>query len=107
MLRTLEPDSGIILFDGMAEEELSLDWIRKQIALVPQDPFLFFGTIADNLRMAKEDATDAELMAALEGRRALGLRQCLAGWTRYQGRRSGHGAAAAARPSAWPLRARC
>ncbi|MEP7118974.1 MAG: ATP-binding cassette domain-containing protein, partial [Acidobacteriota bacterium] len=38
--------------------------IRQQIALVPQDPFLFYGTIADNLRVAKEDATEAELIAA-------------------------------------------
>lgn len=66
LLRTLEPDSGKILFDGVPEEELALDWIREQIALVPQDPFLFYGTIADNLRMAKAEATDKELMAALE-----------------------------------------
>lgn len=66
LLRTLDPDSGQILFDGVPEQELSLEWIREQIALVPQDPFLFYGSIADNLRMAKEGATDAELMAALE-----------------------------------------
>jgi ABC-type transport system involved in cytochrome bd biosynthesis fused ATPase/permease subunit len=65
LLRTLDPDSGVIKFDGVAEEELTLEWIREQIALVPQDPFLFFGTIADNLRMAKEDATYDELMAAI------------------------------------------
>jgi ABC-type multidrug transport system fused ATPase/permease subunit len=64
LLRTLEPDSGTILFDGIPEKELSLEWIRKQIALVPQDPFLFYGTIADNLRVAKDDATEAELIAA-------------------------------------------
>jgi len=66
MLRTLDPQSGTILFDGIAEEELSLDWIRQQIALVPQDPFLFFGTIRENLLIAKEGATDAELMAAIK-----------------------------------------
>ncbi len=64
LLRTLEPDSGEILFDGIPEKELALDWIRQQIALVPQDPFLFYGTIADNLRVAKQDATEAELIAA-------------------------------------------
>jgi ATP-binding cassette subfamily C protein CydD len=66
MLRTLDPDSGEIFFDGMPEEELSVEWIREQIALVPQDPFLFYGTVADNLRMAKQDATDEELMVALK-----------------------------------------
>jgi ATP-binding cassette subfamily C protein CydD len=49
LLRTLDPDSGEILFDGVSE----------------QDPFLFYGTIRDNLTMARENATDAELMAAL------------------------------------------
>lgn len=65
LLRTLDPESGVIKFDGVAEEDLTLEWIREQIALVPQDPFLFYGTIADNLRMAKEHATDEELLAAL------------------------------------------
>ncbi len=65
LLRTLDPDSGTIKFNGVPEEELTLDWIREQIGLVPQDPFLFYGTIADNLRMAKENATKEELMAAI------------------------------------------
>jgi len=66
ILRTLDPQQGQITFDGKPEETLSLDWIRSQIALVPQDPFLFFGTIRDNLLVAKEDATDEELMAAVK-----------------------------------------
>jgi ATP-binding cassette subfamily C protein CydD len=65
LLRTLDPDSGQILYDGMPEEDLQLEWIREQIGLVPQDPFLFYGTVRDNLTMAKEDATDEELMAAI------------------------------------------
>jgi ABC-type transport system involved in cytochrome bd biosynthesis fused ATPase/permease subunit len=65
LLRTLDPDSGQITYDGVPEEELSLEWIREQIGLVPQDPFLFYGTIRDNLTMAKEDATEEELMAAI------------------------------------------
>ena len=66
MLRTLDPQSGEILFDGVDEKELSLEWIRKQTALVPQDPYLFFGTIRENLHIAKLDAPDEELMAALK-----------------------------------------
>jgi ABC-type transport system involved in cytochrome bd biosynthesis fused ATPase/permease subunit len=65
MLRTLDPQQGRILFDGAPEDTLSLESIRSQIALVPQDPFLFYGTIADNLRVAREDASDEELRAAL------------------------------------------
>ena len=64
LLRTLNQDSGEILYDGTPAEELSVEWIREQIALVPQDPFLFFGTIADNLRIAKHDASGEELIAA-------------------------------------------
>ena len=66
LLRTLDPQKGSILFGGIPEEELSLEWVREQIALVPQDPFLFFGTIRDNLMMAKDGATQAELDAAIE-----------------------------------------
>jgi len=65
LLRTLAPDSGCIVYDGVPENDLSLEWIRQQIALVPQDPFLFFGTIRDNLRVARADATDAQFAAAL------------------------------------------
>jgi ATP-binding cassette subfamily C protein CydD len=66
LLRTLDPDSGTILYDGVPAEELSLEWIREQIALVPQDPFLFFGSIRDNLTVARENASDDELLAALK-----------------------------------------
>ena len=65
LLRTLDPQEGEILFGGIEEQKLTLEQIRSQIALVPQDPFLFYGTIAENLRIAKEDATDEDLMQAL------------------------------------------
>jgi ABC-type multidrug transport system fused ATPase/permease subunit len=65
MLRTLDPDSGEIFLDGLPEQELDVEWIRRQIALVPQDPYLFFGTIRENLLIAKQDATDEELHKAL------------------------------------------
>jgi ATP-binding cassette subfamily C protein CydD len=66
LLRTLDPQSGKILFDGIEDDKLALDWIRQQIALVPQDPFLFYGTIADNLRIAREGATVDEMLAAVK-----------------------------------------
>jgi len=64
VLRTLAPTAGSIEFDGRPVDQVPLDWVREQIALVPQDPYLFYGTIADNLRLAKPDATDEELVAA-------------------------------------------
>lgn len=67
LLRTLDPDSGEILFGGVSRRNLSLEQVRERIALVPQDPFLFFGTIAENLRVASENASDGELLQALKG----------------------------------------
>jgi len=66
MLRTLDAQSGKILFDGIEDDKLALNWIRQQIALVPQDPFLFYGTVADNLRIARENATENEMLAAVK-----------------------------------------
>ncbi len=66
VLRTLAPTAGEIAIDGHPAGQAPLDWVRQQIALVPQDPYLFYGSIADNLRLAKPDATDAELWAAAE-----------------------------------------
>lgn len=66
LLRTISADSGNIYFAGNKDVDLSLEWIRQQISLVPQDPFLFYGTIADNLRMARQGASEEEMMSALE-----------------------------------------
>lgn len=64
ILRTLAPAGGEIALDGQRVEDVPAEWVRAHVALVPQDPHLFHGTIAENLRVAKPDATDAELMAA-------------------------------------------
>jgi ABC-type multidrug transport system fused ATPase/permease subunit len=64
ILRTLTPSSGSIELGGRRVDEVPSDWVRAHVALVPQDPYLFHGTIAENLRVAKADATDAELIEA-------------------------------------------
>ncbi len=64
ILRTLAPGGGSIEIDGQSVDRVPLDWVREQIALVPQDPYLFYGTIADNLRLARPGATDQELIEA-------------------------------------------
>lgn len=64
VLRTLQPESGTISLDDQAADRVPSDWIREHIALVPQDPYLFHGTIAENLRVAKPDASEAELADA-------------------------------------------
>lgn len=64
VLRTLQSGAGTISLDDQVADRVPSDWIREHIALVPQDPYLFHGTIGDNLRVAKPDATDAELAEA-------------------------------------------
>ncbi len=64
ILRTLQTDSGLIKLGDYAIDEVPVDWVRAHIALVPQNPYLFYGTIAENLRVAKADATEEELIAA-------------------------------------------
>jgi ABC-type multidrug transport system fused ATPase/permease subunit len=64
LLRLYEPSSGDILFDTKKSNEFSLTSLRSQIALVPQDIFLFGGTIKENISYGKPEATDAEIYAA-------------------------------------------
>jgi ATP-binding cassette subfamily B protein len=55
---------GAILVDGVDIRQLPVAEYRRHIGLVLQEPFLFFGTIADNIAYGKPDATRAEIMAA-------------------------------------------
>jgi len=64
LLRLYEPTSGNILFDNRKSSDFSLTALRSQIALVPQDIFLFGGTIKENISYGKPDSTDDEIYAA-------------------------------------------
>lgn len=57
------PDRGEILLDGIPLSHLPPALIQRTIAVVPQTPFLFSGTIADNIRFGRPEATDREIMA--------------------------------------------
>lgn len=61
LLRFYDPTDGQILFDGVDVRELNSNWLRSQIGVVPQQNFLFAGTIADNIRLGNPQATDAEV----------------------------------------------
>jgi len=63
LMRFVDPQQGRILLDGHDLRDLSFDLLRSQIAVVAQDTYLFYGTVADNLRVAKPDASPAELQA--------------------------------------------
>ena len=72
LLRLLDPDSGEIRLDGVGLRAIKLDDLRRRIALVDQEPCILHASIADNIRYARPDASDAELrtaarLAALEG----------------------------------------
>ncbi len=54
-------DSGVIRVGGHNTTDVSVEWIRSQISFVGQGTYLFYGTVAENLRVAKPEATDTEL----------------------------------------------
>lgn len=62
--RLYDPKSGVVKIDGVDVKELHSKQLRKNIGIVSQDIFLFMGTIADNIRYAKPDATMEEVIAA-------------------------------------------
>jgi ATP-binding cassette subfamily B protein len=64
--RFFDPTSGLVLVDGVDVREQDLEELWSSIGLVPQTAFLFSGTVADNLRYGRPEASDAELWSALE-----------------------------------------
>ena len=64
LLRFYDPEKGVVRIGGHDLKRLSLKDIRSQIAVVNQDTYLFHGTVADNLRVGKPDATAEELQNA-------------------------------------------
>jgi ATP-binding cassette subfamily C protein CydCD len=64
LLRFHDPDRGRVTIGGRDLRELSLEQIRGRIAVVSQDTWLFHGTVEDNIRMGRPDATIEELRAA-------------------------------------------
>ena len=64
--RFYDVKDGAVLLDGTDVREMDFATVYSKIGYIPQQAFLFSGTIADNLRYGKEDATDEELWKALE-----------------------------------------
>lgn len=63
-LRLLDPVAGRVEIDGADLRSVTLESLRSHTAYVPQDTVLFSGTIRDNIRFGRLDATDAEVVAA-------------------------------------------
>jgi ATP-binding cassette, subfamily B, bacterial len=68
--RFFEPTSGRVLIDGVDVSQYQLRSLRERIALVLQDAMLFGGTVADNIRYGRLDATDEEVAAAAKAAHA-------------------------------------
>jgi ATP-binding cassette subfamily B protein len=62
--RFYEPKEGTIEIDGVDIQKRSLGWLHASLGYVLQDPHLFIGSVADNIRYGKLDATDEEVIAA-------------------------------------------
>ena len=67
--RFQEANSGSVKLDGLNIDTLDLDVLRNNIATVPQDPTIFSGTIADNIRLGRPEASDEEVKAAAQAAR--------------------------------------
>lgn len=65
--RHLDPQEGSVLLDGVDVSTLSLEDVRRHISVVPQDPFIFHSSVADNVRYADPEASDAAVLEAIEG----------------------------------------
>jgi ATP-binding cassette, subfamily B, bacterial len=70
--RMYDPVGGVITYGGVDLRDATLRSLRERVVVVPQEGFLFNGTIRDNVRLVRPDASNDEVMAALD---ALGLRE--------------------------------
>ncbi len=75
--RFYDPTAGAVRIDGHDLRDMSQLSLRRQLGVVPQEPYLFGGTIADNLRIARPDATDAEITEAADAVGLSGLLETL------------------------------
>lgn len=77
LTRFYETGEGRILFDDHPISELSKEWLRDHTGYVTQESFLFNTSLRENLLLAKKDATDDEIWAALEAANAAGFTRAL------------------------------
>ena len=64
LLGLYAPTAGQIIIDGVPQNEWDMRWIRRQMAIVTPESLMLSGTIEENIRFARSDATDAEVRAA-------------------------------------------
>jgi ATP-binding cassette subfamily B protein len=64
LMRFHDPQSGRILLDGVAIDQMELHGLRQRMAIVPQEPVIFSGTVLDNIRYGRPEASLEEVQAA-------------------------------------------
>jgi ATP-binding cassette, subfamily B, beta-glucan exporter len=77
LYRAYDPNHGRVLIDGLDLKQYTLDSLRRNIAVVFQEPLLFARSVRDNLRVGRPEATDAEIWQALERAQAKSLVEAL------------------------------
>ena len=76
------PQGGFVRYDGVDLAELDLGSVRRQVALVTQEPFLFAGTVADNIAWARPGASVDDVACRRQGRGCARCVRAAAGWPR-------------------------
>ena len=66
LMRFHAPQNGDVLLDGVAVDQMDLNDLRQRIGVVPQEAVVFSGTVMENIRYGKPEATDQEVQAAAE-----------------------------------------
>ncbi|MFH0730628.1 MAG: ABC transporter ATP-binding protein [Pseudomonadota bacterium] len=69
ILKLFGPDSGRLTWGGMGLETFNREWLRRKIAIVTQDTFLFHTSILENLRFGNPSATDEDIIGAAKAAR--------------------------------------
>jgi glucan exporter ATP-binding protein len=77
LYRAYDPNRGRVLLDGVDLRQYTLDSLRRNIAVVFQEPLLFARSVRENLLVGRPEATDAEIWMALERAQARGLVEAL------------------------------
>jgi ATP-binding cassette subfamily B protein len=73
LMRFHDPQSGRIVLDGVPIDQMDLQALRQRMAIVPQEPVIFSGTVLENIRYGRPEATPAEVEAAADAAYALGF----------------------------------
>jgi ABC-type multidrug transport system fused ATPase/permease subunit len=95
--RFYDPDKGAVLVDGIDLRDVKLRSYRRQLGVVLQDPFLFSGTVADNIRFGRPDAADEEVLSVAQAVGVDRVAARLEGGLEHQVREGGAGLSAGER----------